>query len=653
MLLSLRIENFALIDSLELQFGAGLNVLTGETGAGKSIILDAIDAVLGGKVSGRMIRTGAERAVLEAHFPLTPVLQQWCQAAQIEVSEASVLVCSREIGTSGQRNRSRVNGVLVNKQQMQELRDRLVEITAQGQTVQMGDPALQRNWLDSFGGEALQQQRRCVSQAFAAYQQALRILEQRRNLETQRQQQLDLFEYQLKELKVAQLSEPEELEQLETERNRLSHSVDLQQQSYQLYQILYENDSGERHSCCDLLGDAERVLQDMVALDPMLSPILEAVSGALTQVEQAGREINLYGETMEADPQRLQEIQERLTLLKQILRKYGPTLADAIRLRDDLQGQVDELTGNGLSLDELAAVVDRTETELLEVCARLTHLRQEAAQALEVQLIEELQPLAMDKVQFRVSLEPIPPTASGSNRVTYLFSPNPGEPLQPLAEVASGGEMSRFLLALQACFSQVESVGTLVFDEIDAGVSGRVAGAIAQKLHHLSQHHQVLCVTHQPIVAAMADHHYRVSKQVITVQDDTPETAPGAEDANLRTVVSMGQLDHEQRRQELATIAGGDGAQGVQESARVAIDFADSLLAQAAALRQSYAEQHTPSRHQQTHQKRQQQSHNQSRNENHHQHSNSSHNDEHKLAATTPAVPSPPSRRKRAKSQAS
>jgi DNA repair protein RecN (Recombination protein N) len=652
MLLSLRIENFALIDSLDLQFGAGLNVLTGETGAGKSIILDAIDAVLGGKVSGRMIRTGAERAVLEAQFPLTPELYQWCQAAQIEVSEASVLVCSREIGTSGQRNRSRVNGVLVNKQQMQSLRDRLVEITAQGQTMQLGDPALQRDWLDSFGGEALQQQRQIVSQAFAAYQQALRTLEQRRNLEAQRQQQLDLFEYQLKELKTAQLSEPEELEQLEIERNRLSHSVDLQQQSYQLYQMLYQNDSGERHSCCDLLGDAERIMQDMVALDPTLSPILEAVSGALTQIEQAGRDINLYGETIETDPQRLQEIQERITLLKQILRKYGPSLADAIRLRDELQGQVDELTGNGQSLDELEAVVDRTQTELLDACARLTQLRQETAQALEVQLIQELKPLAMDKVQFQVSLMPIAPTASGSDRITYLFSPNPGEPLQPLAEVASGGEMSRFLLALQACFSQMESVGTLVFDEIDVGVSGRVAGAIAQKLHHLSHHHQVLCVTHQPIVAAMADHHYRVSKQVITVQNDTSGATRGAEDANLRTVVSMGQLDQDQRRQELATIAGGDSAQGVQESARVAIDFADSLLAQAAALRQSYAEQYSPHRHEPTRQKRQKRSPHPGRNENPNQNSNPSYNDSYNLAATTPVPPSPAPRRKRAKSQA-
>ncbi len=235
MLLSLCIDNFALIDHLELEFGQGLNVLTGETGAGKSIILDAIDTVLGGKPPGRAIRTGADKATIEAHFQLRPILREWCEQAEIDADD-DVLVCSREIGSSGQRNRNRINGVLVNKQQMEGLRDRLVEITAQGQTVQLGNPALQRHWLDSFGGSAIIQQRDRVGETFVAYQQAMKVLEDRRQLESQRQQQLDLFEYQLKELKEAQLTEPDELEQLENEQQRLSHVVDLQQQSYTLYQ---------------------------------------------------------------------------------------------------------------------------------------------------------------------------------------------------------------------------------------------------------------------------------------------------------------------------------------------------------------------------------------------------------------------------------
>ncbi len=324
----------------------------------------------------------------------------------------------------------------------------------------------------------------------------------------------------------------------------------------------------------------------MVEVDSSLRPIADAVTNALAQVETAGKAINTYGEGLEADPQRLQEVQERISVLKQILRKYAPNLAEAIDLRDSLQAQVDELTGNGQSMEELEADMAKCETQLIDACAVLTNLRQVAAQQLEKQLVDELKPLAMDKVQFQVGIQPSSPAAHGSDRITYLFSPNPGEPLQPLVEVASGGEMSRFLLALQACFSQVDEVGTLVFDEIDAGVSGRVAGAIAEKLHHLSRHHQVLCVTHQPIIAAMADAHYRVRKEIIG-DDGKPVSKSSRKDDSLRTVVRLEPLDMDARRLELATIAGGDVTQAESGSAKATFDFADSLLVQAEKLRAS------------------------------------------------------------------
>ncbi|MBE9032015.1 DNA repair protein RecN [filamentous cyanobacterium LEGE 11480] len=585
MLLSLCIDNFALIDHLELDFGQGLNVLTGETGAGKSIILDAIDTVLGGKPPGRAVRTGAEKATIEAHFQMRPTLLEWCEQAEIDVDD-DALICSREIGGSGQRNRNRINGVLVNKQQMQSLRDRLVEITAQGQTVQLGNPALQRDWLDSFGGTAIFKQRAVVAKAFEVAQQAKKALEERLKLESQRQQQLDLFEYQLAELKEAQLTEPDEMEQLENEQQRLSHTVDLQQQSYTIYQMLYDNETGNTPPCSELLGDAERILQNMAEIDRELQPIADAVTNALAQVESAGKDINSYGKSLEADPQRLDEVQERINVLKQILRKYAPTLEEAINLRDSLQAQVDELTGNGQSLEELEADVEKCQTELADACAVLTNLRKVEAHKLEKQLVDELKPLAMDKVQFQVGITPITPGTYGGDKITYLFSPNPGEPLQPLVDVASGGEMSRFLLALQACFSQVDGVGTLVFDEIDAGVSGRVANSIAEKLHHLSHHQQVLCVTHQPIIAAMADAHYRVRKEVIG-ENGKPVKRASAKDDSLRTVVRLEPLDMDERRLELATIAAGDVVKDEDGSAKATFDFADSLLAQAEKLRAS------------------------------------------------------------------
>jgi DNA repair protein RecN (Recombination protein N) len=594
MLLSLRIENFALIDRLELEFGSGLHVLTGETGAGKSIILDAIDAALGGKVTSRAVRTGADRAAIEATFQLDPILEDWLAKEQIEPIDGGFLVCSREIVASPSRNRSRVNGILVNKQQMESLRDRLVEITAQGQTVQLGQPGLQRDWLDSFGGTALLKQRTQVSTAFSHYQQAFQALEKRRQSEQQRLQQLDLFEYQLRELNAANLSDSDELEQLEQERKRLGHSVELQQQSYQVYQALYQNDNGDK-ACSDLLAKAESLLTDMLRYDEQLQPILELVISALAQVQEAGQEINAYGDDLETDPQRLQEVEERIIELKQICRKYGPTLANAIALQQSLQAELEEITGAGQSLEDLEKTADSRKADLTQTCEKLTQLRQAAAKDLENRLVAELKPLAMEKVQFQVGITPIAPTLGGADRITYLFSPNPGEPLQPLTETASGGEMSRFLLALQACFSQVESVGTLVFDEIDVGVSGRVAQAIAEKLHHLSRHHQVLCVTHQPIVAAMADQHFHVDKQVIDLSNGHSEKASkkkesqnGSDASAVRTVVRVSRLDRQQRQQELAQLAGGQSNgdhNGSTDGAAYA--FAESLLVQAASLRET------------------------------------------------------------------
>lgn len=590
MLISLQIENFALVDQLDLELGAGLNVLTGETGAGKSIILDALDAALGGKVSSRAIRTGAERALIEATFDLDPSLIAWLSEQQIELVDDMTLVCSREVvtGRGNVRSRSRVNGVLVNKQQMEFLRDRLLEITAQGQTMQLGQPTLQREWLDGFGGIALMQQREQVAGAYSAAQQALQALEKRRQFEQQRLQQMDLFEYQAKELVAANLSDPDELDQLEQERQRLSHSVELQQQSYQVYQALYQNDSGAS-ACADLLGQAENTLTDMLRYDPQLQPLLDMVTDALAQVEEAGRQINAYGESLETDPERLQTVEERIVQLKQICRKYGPTLAEAIAHSQQVQRELEELSGGGQSLEVLEKNYQERQNTLIEACGKLTQLRQKAAQELEALLVKELKPLAMDKVQFKVDIAAATPTATGADRISFLFSPNPGEQLQPLSETASGGEMSRFLLALKACFSQVDAVGTMVFDEVDAGVSGRVAQAIAEKLHQLGQRHQVLCVTHQPIIAAMADSHYKVDKQVIDPtggatkkRSKTKRTEPDpdtngsySEGQDVRTVVRVSLLSDQQRREELAQIAGG-------KSDQEAIAFADSLLAQAA-----------------------------------------------------------------------
>ena len=574
MLLSLRIENFALIDQLELEFGAGLNVLTGETGAGKSIILDAIDAALGGKVSSRVIRTGTSRSMVEATFKSNATLAAWLSEQEIDSIDENSVVISREIAatTSNIRSRSRINGVLVNRQMMGGLRDRLVEITAQGQTVQVGQSAQVRDWLDLHGGDSLMQQRQAIAIDFTAYQKAHLALEKRRTSERERLQQLDLLTYQVQELGAVNLSDPNELEQLLQERERLNHVVDLQQMSYKVYQALYQNDS-EAPAAADLLGDSEATLNDMVEYDTQLQPLLDLVRDAQATLMEVARQINAYGEDLEADPQRLEEVEERIRELKQICRKYGPTLQEAIAYYQKIQGELAELNDSEQSIESLEQQEQATLAKLTQACHQLTQLRRTAANKLESRIIAELKPLAMEKVQFKVDIVPTTPTATGADKITFMFSPNPGEPLQPLTEIASGGEMSRFLLALKACVSQADAAGTMVFDEIDVGVSGRVAQAIAEKLHQLSQGSQVLCVTHQPLVAAMADRHFRVDKQIINQSKGKKENNGSSEQ---RTVVRVTALDNlTTRRDELAQLAGG-------KSATEAIAFAESLLLQAA-----------------------------------------------------------------------
>jgi DNA repair protein RecN (Recombination protein N) len=558
MLLSLRISNFALIDELTIDFDRGLNVLTGETGAGKSIILDAIDALLGGTVHSRMVRTGSTQSLLEGVFAPPLQMTEWLQAHQI-TARADDLVCSREISLNGKnvRSRLRVNGTVVNKQTMTDLREQLVEITAQGQTGQL--LAGQRQLLDGYGGVKLQRQRQQVATLFATWQQTQQQLIDRQQQAQTRSEKVSLLQFHLQELDLANLTLPDELETLEQEHRTLNHVVDLQQQSYQVYQLLYQNDSGEISAAADLLGKAENVLTGMADIDPQLQTILDAVSNGLSQIIYAGREVNSYGDGLEADPERLAEIEERLRFLKQLCRRYNNDLAGLIEYYQQVQVDLADLAGVSESIEALTKLLQVHYEQLMLGCDRLTKLRQRAADTLEQQLVNELQPLGMLKVKFKVDLQPQSPSQYGADVVTFLFSPNPGEQMQPLIATASGGEMSRFLLALKACFSAVTGTSTLIFDEIDTGVSGKVTQLIADKLQQLTTHHQILCVTHQPIMAAMADAHFHVHKE------------GKGKKAVERTVVKIERLESQRRREEIAQLAGG-------HSAAESIAFADALL---------------------------------------------------------------------------
>ena len=580
MLLNLKINNFALVDSLELNLNHGLSVLTGETGAGKSIILDAIDVVLGGKTNSRMIRTGSDRSLLEATFQINPSLNAWLVEQEIDPWEEDTLICSREIvvGKTALRSRSRVNGVLVNRQLMTELRSRLVEITAQGQTVNLLISEQQRHLLDAYGGKSIDKQLEKVASAYETTQKAKKALNKRIQSEQELLQRQDLLKFQLKDLDEAQLTDANELDELEQERDRLGHVVELQQLGNQTYQMLYEGDD-DAPAAADLLGKAESCLMEMVEYDTELNSILEMVQSGLAQIVEAGQQINSYSESLEADPERLSEIETRIRQLKNVCRKYGPDLADAIALYEKLKEELALITGGGQSIAALEEAYQSALSGLTTECKKLTQLRQKAATKLEKQLVKELKPLAMDKVLFECRLIECPPTAMGADKVVFYFSPNAGETIQPLSVIASGGEMSRFLLALKACFTGAEeSSSTLIFDEIDAGVSGKVAQAIAEKLHQLGKQHQVLCVTHQPLIAAMANGHFKVEKTIVEEVSNSKKKN-GSSIADIRTVVRVKSLgNHKVRAEELAQITGGHDADD-------AIAFAESLLTKAAKYR--------------------------------------------------------------------
>ena len=558
MLQRLRLENFILVAQLDLEVGAGVTVLTGETGAGKSILLDAIDCVLGGEAGKHLIRPGSPKAFLEATFMPSEAVQAWLEEAGIDPLEGE-LICSREI--TPHRSRARVNGVVVSKQQMQSLRRVLLEMTVQGQTWQLQDPATQRRWLDSFGGKSLLTVRQQVHSAYHTWWQHQQTYLEQHRRQQERLQRQDVITFQAQELNQARLQDPQELDRLLQERERLSHVVELHKHSLAIYEIL---DQGEAGAVSELLAQVEKRLLAMQAFDPAIAPILEMIQSALIHVQESSRQIQDYLETLEADPQRLDKIERRIHTLKHLCRKYGPTLADVLNYCATVNQELASLEDDSGSLESLAEAVAQAEVTLKQHCERLTAYRQQAARRLEKALIQALRPLGMANVQFQVQIQPGSLTAEGQDQITYLLSPNPGQPLQPLGDVASGGEMSRLLLALKLVFNQVDPVPTLIFDEIDTGVSGKVAQAIATTLQELGQQRQILIVTHQPLIAAVAQHHWRVEKRIRGEQ----------------TFVEVTSLEGSQRREELAQLAGGDAA-------GAALPFVDSLLAQLAQVGQS------------------------------------------------------------------
>ncbi len=548
MLIGLRLQNIALIDALELSFERGFTVLTGETGAGKSILLDALDALLGGAqgTSGvRLLRVGVDRGQIEASFALNSAIESWLKQQEFDLDEPE-LVLSREWRRQDNRvsSRYRLNGVAVNRQQMLALRPLLIDLTVQGQTQQLSRPGQQRHWLDCFGGVALQNALGQVQQSWRSWQQIALKLEQAQVNFEQLQRQRQDEQMLLEELELAQLDDPHEDKNLRQEQDRLVHGVRLQEGLALLIGRMHLG-ADQVPSVLEHLAACVHELQAMALLDSSLTPQRDQCLDLEAGLQDLMHQLEKYGSYLESDPERLAQLQERLASLKRLEIRFRLDLSQLLARRDDLRNHL-AIGGAEADLDKIQQ--DEYNARKLRDRANqcLTVLRKKMACQLEQTLMGYLQPMGLANVRFEVQLNPALPSEHGADAVQFLFSANPGQPLAPLAEVASGGEMSRFLLALKTTLSAVDGSSTLLFDEIDAGVSGRVSRTIASLLKDLSLQRQVFCVTHQPLVAAAADHHFCVSKFV--------------EKGVTRSRVSH-LRDTQARMQELADLAGGDLAE--------------------------------------------------------------------------------------------
>ncbi|HGY5554195.1 MAG TPA: DNA repair protein RecN [Prochlorococcus sp.] len=548
MLIGLRLQNIALIDALELSFERGFTVLTGETGAGKSILLDALDALLGGAqgTSGvRLLRVGVDRGQIEASFALNSAIESWLKQQEFDLDEPE-LVLSREWRRQDNRvsSRYRLNGVAVNRQQMLALRPLLIDLTVQGQTQQLSRPGQQRHWLDCFGGVALQNSLGQVQQSWRSWQQIALKLEQAQVNFEQLQRQRQDEQMLLEELELAQLDDPHEDKNLRQEQDRLVHGVRLQEGLALLIGRMHLG-ADQVPSVLEHLAACVHELQAMALLDSSLTPQRDQCLDLEAGLQDLMHQLEKYGSYLESDPERLAQLQERLASLKRLEIRFRLDLSQLLARRDDLRNHL-AIGGAEADLDKIQQ--DEYNARKLRDRANqcLTVLRKKMACQLEQTLMGYLQPMGLANVRFEVQLNPALPSEHGADAVQFLFSANPGQPLAPLAEVASGGEMSRFLLALKTTLSAVDGSSTLLFDEIDAGVSGRVSRTIASLLKDLSLQRQVFCVTHQPLVAAAADHHFCVSKSV--------------EKGVTRSRVSH-LRDTQARMQELADLAGGDLAE--------------------------------------------------------------------------------------------
>jgi DNA repair protein RecN (Recombination protein N) len=572
MLVELRIDNFAIIDKLELNFGPGLITFTGETGAGKSIIIDAVELLLGGRADVSMIRSGADRAIIESTFKI-PVSSHTIIKSLLEreelLDDPEYFSIGREI-RSGGRSVARLNGRNVSAALLREIGELLVDLHGQSEHLSLLRVREHLNLLDRYAGNESQ-----VSEYSVGYRElasAIQELNELRMAESEAARQIDMLNYQINEIEAARLEIGED-EQLLSERSRLANAESLSSAA-QSALVKLDDGTPESPAVTDLLGQILDEIKELSRLDASQASLEENFQSTFSSLSELARLLRGYIEGIEFNLARLNQVEERLDLISNLKRKYGETILEIIKFLESAHGKKETITNAGERIEELELQIGILKSELGINGQALSESRHKAAQAMEREIESELDELSMSGSRFAVEFKeqldddglPIPDgrvvayDATGIEHIEFLIAPNPGEGLKPLVKIASGGETSRLMLALKNVLARADNVPTLIFDEIDQGIGGRVGTVVGHKLWLLSRHHQVLCVTHLPQLAAFGEQHLQVSKQI----------------QNRRTITKVADLSDEARLPELAQMLG-DTSEGTLHSASDMLKTASTL----------------------------------------------------------------------------
>jgi DNA repair protein RecN (Recombination protein N) len=550
-LAQLTISDFAIINYLEILFAPGLNILTGETGAGKSIIINAVNLILGGRASADLIRSGSNEARVEALFSLPehPALREL--ASQFDLPFDGELLIKRTIAREG-RNRIMVNGSATTLQMLSRLGSMLISISGQHEHQTLLRPDNHLSLLDDFGG--LNRERLKLTVSFDRYRALREELHRHEREIGEIEERQDLRRFQMKEIEAAAIRQGED-DLLEEEKKRLRHGKQLMATITESYQRLYE----KRDSVLSEISSCIKGIAEGAEADQRLRPIRDTLASSKVELEEAALELRDLRKTVTIDPLRLQEVEERIQLLNRLKRKYGPSLNDVMALKDRLSTMMEDLYEKRAKRDRIGVKLKDMEEDILSQAGRLSKKRKKAGKELERLVEQEMELLDMGGTRFEARFQPNPSGQAddvgnrmegmrpdGYDIVEFMISPNVGEELKPLSRVASGGELSRIMLAMKTILARTASVETLVFDEVDSGIGGATAEVVGEKLQSLADYHQLLCITHLPQIAVKGQTHFLVEKRV--------------KDNRSQTFIS--EVGSEERVKEIARLLGGKRVTG-------------------------------------------------------------------------------------------